>query len=114
LSSEIDYSFALEIDTSRIRHVLNKIAKGLYYIDVGKPLPDFVNIQFKYAGNQPQILIEPPLDEPIKEAKKSVLGDNVVVYWRNTIKNNPANSMTWLVFNHFHSFLILTYMDHMI
>jgi hypothetical protein len=94
--------------------MLRKIAKGLYYLETGKPLPDNVKLLFKYAGDEPRKLIQPPLDEAIKSAKKTVLGENVIAYWRNTIDGDPANSMTWLVFNRFHSFLILTYTENVL
>ncbi|MFC2040929.1 hypothetical protein ACFLTY_01205 [Chloroflexota bacterium] len=81
-------------------------------MDRGEPLPNNVELLFRY--DEPRKLIEPPLDKAIKGAKKTVLGDNVIVYWRNTVEGDPANSMTWLVFNRFHCFLILTYTENVL
>ncbi len=105
-------ALGLKIEPERVNRVLSKIAKGLYYIDTGKSLPDNVKLLWRY--DKPLKLVEPPLDEAIKGAKERVLGENVIAYWRNTIKGDPANSMTWLVFNHFHCFLILTYTENVL
>lgn len=105
-------ALALEFKPERVNRVLSKIAKGLYYIDRGESLPNNVKLLFRY--DEPRKLIEPPLDEAIKGAKKTVLGENVIVYWRNTVEGDPANSMTWLVFNRFHCFLILTYTENVL
>ena len=108
LSSGIIYAVALDINQKRINSVLNKIAKGLYYLDTGEPLPDYVELRFKYAKDEPQKLIEPPFDKAIQGAKRTELGQGVVTYWRNIIKDDPSNSMTWLLFFNVHLFLILT------
>jgi len=105
-------ALGLEFKPERVNRVLVKIAKGLYYKDTGEPLPDNVKHLFRY--DDPRKLIEPPFDEAIKDAKKSVLGENVIVYWRNTVEDDPANSMTWLVFNRYHCFLLLTYTDNVL
>ncbi|MFH0769368.1 MAG: hypothetical protein V1932_07375 [Chloroflexota bacterium] len=109
-----DNTVALEIDQNRVNSILNKIAKGLYYLDTGEPLPNNVKLLFRYAGDEPRKLIEPPLDEAIKGAKRTVLGENVIAYYRNIVEGDPANSMTWIVFNRFHSFFILTYTENVL
>ena len=105
-------ALGLEIEQERVNRVLSKITKGLYYIDTSKSLPDNVKLLFRY--DEPRKLIEPPLNEAIKGAKKTVLGENVIAYWRNTIDEDPANSITWLVFNRFHCFLILSYTENVL
>jgi len=88
--------------------VLSKIAKGLYYLDTGEPLADYVELQFKYGGDKPQKLIQPHFDKAKQGAKRTDLGQGVVTYWRNVIKDDPSNSMTWLLFFDVHAFLVLT------
>jgi len=53
---------ALEIDQKRVNSVLKKIAKGLYYLDKGEPLPDYIELLFKYSGYDCSKLTEPPFD----------------------------------------------------
>jgi hypothetical protein len=108
LSSEGIYAAALEIDQKQVSNVLSKIAKGLFYLDTGEPLPHYVEFLFKYGGDEPQKLIESPLDKTIQGAKRTELGEGVITYWRNIIKDAPSNSMTWLLFYNAHLFLILT------
>ena len=103
-----DNAVALEVDQKRVNSVLNKIAKGLFYLDKGEPLPDYVELLFKYAVDEPQKLIEPPFDKAIQGARRTELGKGVVTYWRNIINGDPSNSMTWLLFYNVHAFLILT------
>ena len=102
------YAVVLEIDQNLVNRVPKKIAKGLYYLDKGEPLPDYVELLYKYAGDEPQKLIEPPFDKAIQGAKRAELGQGVVTYWRNIIKDDPSNSMTWLLFYNVHPFLILS------
>lgn len=65
-------ALGLEFEPGRINRVLSKIAKGLYYIDRGEPLPNNVKLLFRY--DEPRKLIEPPLDKGIKGAKKQFWG----------------------------------------
>ena len=51
-----------------------------------------------YANGKPERFISPPLDAAINGAKKVDLGNGVVTYWRNTMKDDPTNSITWLMF----------------
>jgi len=106
--SGVIYSVALQIDQKRVNSVLSKIAKGLYYLDTGEPLADYVELQFKYGGDKPQKLIQPHFDKAKQGAKRTDLGQGVVTYWRNVIKDDPSNSMTWLLFFDVHAFLVLT------
>jgi hypothetical protein len=102
-------AWVLEISQERIVRVLKKIGKGLYYLDAGKPLSEEVSLLSHYAGNDWQNFVAPPLDQAIQQAKRTDLGQGVVTYWRNTIKDDPINSITWLVFYGVHPFMILTY-----
>lgn len=94
----LGHTLVLEMDREIINRVLRKIAKGLYYLDTGAVLPENVQILVDYADSKPERFISPPLDEAIKGAKKVDLGNGVVTYWRNTMKDDPTNSMTWLMF----------------
>ncbi len=105
----LGHTLVLEMDREIINRVLRKIAKGLYYLDTGAVLPENVQILVDYANGKPERFISPPLDEAIKGAKKVDLGDGVVTYWRNTMKDDPTNSITWLKFYEDKVFMICTY-----
>jgi len=105
----LGHAVILEIDREIINRVLRKIAKGLYYLDTGVILPENVQILIDYANNKPERFISPPLDEAIKGAKKVELGDSAVTYWRNTMKDDPTNSITWIKFYEDKLFMICTY-----
>lgn len=98
----------LEIQHQPIQRVLYKIAKGLYFLDTNQVLPDNVEILADYF-DKPESLVSPPLDEAIKGAKKFAYGDGVVTYWRNTVKDDPTASLTWLLFYEDKAFLICTF-----
>lgn len=105
----LGHTLVLEMDREIINRVLRKIAKGLYYLDTGAILPENVQILVDYANGKPERFISPPFDEAIKGAKKVTLGNGVVTYWRNTIKDDPTNSITWLKFYEDKLFMICTY-----
>lgn len=105
----LGHTLILEVDREIINRVLRKIAKGLYFLDTGSVLPDNVQILVDYAAGQPERFISPPLDEAIKRAKRVGLGDGVVTYWRNTIRDDPAASITWLKFYEDKLFMICTF-----
>jgi len=73
----------LEKDRDFIHRILSKIARGLYFL--------------------------PPLDEAFKGAKKFDYGNGAVTYWRNTMKDDPTASLTWLRFFEDKWFLICTF-----
>lgn len=108
------HTLVLEIDRDTINRVLCKIAKGLYYLDTGKILPKDVQILVDYAGNNPERFVSPPLDEAIVDAKRVDLGNGVVTYWRNTMKDDPTTSITWLEFYEDKLFMICTYRDNIL
>lgn len=105
----LGHTLVLEVDPEPINRVLRKIAKGLYFLETGRILPSDVQILVGYDAGQPERFISPPLDEAIKEAKRVDVGDGVVTYWRNTIKDDPASSLTWLEFYRDKVFLVCTY-----
>lgn len=107
----LGHTLILEVDRAIITRVLRKIAKGLYFLDSGSVLPDNVQIFVDYADGQPERFISPPLDEAIKRAKRIDLGDGVVTYWRNTIKDEPTASITWLKFYEDKLFMICTFIE---
>ena len=98
----------LEIERQPIQRVLYKIAKGLYFLDTNQILPDGVQILADYF-DKPERLTSPPLDEAIKGAKRIDFGNGVVTYWRNTMKDDPTASLTWLIFYEDKAFLICTF-----
>lgn len=100
----------LEIPREPIQRVLHKIAKGLYFLDTSQILPDGVQILADYF-DKPERLVSPPLDEAIKGAKRIDLGNGVVTYWRNTMKDDPTASLTWLIFYEDKAFLICTFRE---
>jgi len=102
-------TLVLEIDREIINCVLRKIVKGLYYLDAGASLPENVQILMDYANGKPERFLTPPLDEAIKGARRVDLGNGVVTYWRNTMKDDPASSITWLRFYEDKLFMICTY-----
>ena len=84
------------------------------WLDVGQPLPQDIEIVFKYASNQyisedPLTLSEPPFDEAFQGAKRTELGDGVVTYRRNLAIDDPTASITWLAFHKDKFFLVCTY-----
>lgn len=93
----IGYLLIGEIDRDSANRVLQKIAKGLYYLDTQRVLSSEVEILVGYYAEKPE-MISPPLDGALKRAKKIELGNGEVTYWRNTIKDNPAESLTWIRF----------------
>lgn len=97
----------LEMQREPIQRVLIKIAKGLYFLDTGWALPGDVQVLADYF-DEPKHLVSPPLDEAIRGAKRIDLGDGVVTYWRKTVKGDPAESITWLLFYEDKAFLICT------
>ena len=96
-----------EIDRDSANRVLRKIAKGLYYLYTQRVLPSEIEILVGYYAENPDIL-SPPLDEAIRGAKRVELGQGEVTYWRNTIKDNPEESLTWIRFYEDKIFLICT------
>lgn len=100
----------LETERQPIQHVLYKIAKGLYFLDTNQVLPDDVEILADYF-DKPEHLVSPPLDEAIKGSKKIAYGNGVVTYWRNTAKDDPTASLTWLLFYEDKAFLICTFRE---
>ena len=98
----------LEFDGEIINRVLRKIAKGLYCLETDNVLPDNVQILIDYANGNSERFIAPPLDEALKGAREVSLGDGVVTYWRNTVKDDPTKSITWLQFYGDKVFLICT------
>jgi len=98
----------LEMNRDPINRVLRKIAKGLYYLDTQRVLPSEVEILVGYDAEKPERFISPPLDEAIRGAKKIELGEGEVTYWRNTIKDKPEESLTWIRFYKDKMFLICT------
>lgn len=98
----------LEIERQPIQRVLCKIARGLYFLDTNQVLPDDVEILADYFDKLER-LVSPPLDEAIKGAKKIAYGNGVVTYWRNTVKDDPTASLTWLLFYEDKAFLICTF-----
>jgi len=105
----LGYTMILEVDREIINRVLCKIAKGLYFLDTGSVLPDDVEILTDYAADKPDRFVSPPLDEAIKHARRVDLGNGEVTYWRNTIRNDPTASITWLKFYKDKLFMICTY-----
>ena len=105
----LGYTLILEVDREVVNRVLRKIAKGLYFLDTGNVLPKDVQILMDYAADQPQRFISPPLDEAIRGAERVDLGDGIVTYWRNTIKDDPTASITWLKFYEDKLFMICTF-----
>jgi hypothetical protein len=107
----LGYTLVLEMPRETINRVLRKIAKGLYYLDTGEVLPDQVQILTDYANGRPERFVSPPLDEAIKKSRRMDLGNGVVTYWRNTMKDDPAASITWLKFYEQKIFMICTYRE---
>jgi len=70
-------------------------------------LPSEVEILVGYCAENPEIF-SPPLDEAIRRAKNIELGNGDITYWRNTIKDNPEESLTWIKFYEDKIFLICT------
>jgi len=99
----------LEVEPGPINRVLAKIVKGLYYSDTGKVLPPDVQILVEYGAQQPGRLVSAPLDEAIRGAKRVDVGNGVVTYWRNTAKDDPTASLTWLKFYEDKLFLVCTF-----
>jgi hypothetical protein len=103
----LGYVPILEMNRESVNRVLNKIAKGLYYLDTKNPLPQYIEILLGCYEENPKILA-PPLDEAIRKAKVSRLGNGEVTYWRNIIKDSPEESLTWIRFYEDKIFLICT------
>lgn len=101
-------TLVLEVNSEPINRVLHKIAKGLYYLDTQRVLPSEVDILVGYDAEKPERFISPPLDDAIRGAKKVELGQGEVTYWRNIIKDNPEESLTWIRFYKDKIFLICT------
>ena len=101
-------TLVLEVNSEPVTRVLHKIVKGLYYLDTQRVLPNEVQILVGYDAEKPERFISPPLDEAIRGAKKIELGEGEVTYWRNTIKDNPEESLTWIRFYKDKMFLICT------
>lgn len=104
----LGHTLILETDPEPINRVLRKIARGLYFLDTGQVLPNDVQILVGYAAGQPERFTSPPLDEAIRGAKRVDLGNGVVTYWRNTVKDDPVLSLTWLKFYEDKIFLVCT------
>jgi hypothetical protein len=100
----------LEVEREPVHRVLNKIAKGLYFLDTGHALPNEVQVLTGYF-EEPKQLVSPPLDDAIRGAIRVDLGDGVVTYWRNIMKDDPAVSITWLLFYQDKAFMICTFRE---
>ncbi len=107
----LGHTLIQEMDRETVNRVLRKIARGLYFLDTGNILPDNVQILADYGANRPERFISPPLDEAIKGARRTDLGDGVVTYWRNIMKDDPTASITWLKFYEDKLFMICTYRE---
>ncbi len=103
----VEHLHILEMNRDPINRVLRKIAKGLYYLDTLRVLPSEVEILVDNSADNPDIL-SPPLDEAIRMAEKTELGEGEVKYWRIKIKDNPEESLTWIKFYEDKIFLICT------
>ena len=97
----------MEIERDSANRVLRKIAKGLYYLDTQRVLPNEVEIDVGYYPENTDIL-SPTFYEAIRGARRVKLGQGEVTYWRNTIKDNPEESLTWIRFYEDKIFLICT------
>ena len=100
-----------ELDRETSKRVLSKIVKGLYFIETRQLLPSDVQILCDYGEEHPERFIAPPLDEAIKKAKRVDYGGGVVNCWRNTIKDDPTASITWLRFYEDKLFMVVTFRE---
>lgn len=104
----LGYVPVLETNPDIINHVLGKIARGLFYLDTRLVLPPDIKVGFGYDMSNPKRLFTPPLDQALRESKKISFGNGEVTYWRNTMKDDPFTSITWIRFFEDKVFMILT------
>jgi hypothetical protein len=104
----LGHTLILETDPEPINRVIRKMARGLYFLDTDEILPSDVEILIDYDAGRPERFVEPPFDEAIRGAERVDLGDGVLTYWRNKVKDDPACSITWLVFYRDKVFLVCT------
>ncbi|MFC1929018.1 hypothetical protein ACFLXK_05420 [Chloroflexota bacterium] len=100
-----------ELDRETCKRVLIKIVKGLYFIETQQLLPSDVQILCDYSAGHPERFIKPPLDEAVRKSKRVDYGDGVVNCWRNSIKDDPTASITWLRFYEDKLFMIVTFRE---
>jgi hypothetical protein len=101
--------FTFEPPAERIYRVLHKIAKGLYYLNNKKPMPEEAEFYCIPGNETPEKLIEEPWSNYFPGGQPSVLGDYVVAYWQTVAYDVPAATATWMVFYRCNAFLLLTY-----
>ena len=82
----------IQFEGPRIANVINKIAKGLYYVDTQCHLPINVEIKFDITQFDPGRYIEGELKEAISGARRIRIGDGeAVTYWRNCVADDPRS-----------------------
>lgn len=88
----------LEVNREAISRVLAKIGKGLYFLDTGEPLPVGYSVLSKFDEGDPENFLSPPLNEAFAGAKKVVVREGVITYWRNVVPEDPASTIIWVAF----------------
>ncbi len=78
-----------------MKRVLEKIAKGLCYLDEGTPVPSDFEVSVIY-NREPERLI----DDLLGGLERVDVGDgpDVVAYWRARTQDGTKASITWVVF----------------
>lgn len=95
-------SFAYDVDLKRIRNVIERTIRGLYFAEMCNPLD--LNNEVRVYGNddlelQPRDIIEDLIKMiliPLKTIPAKIIGNGVFLYHHRIMEENPLYSV-WLV-----------------
>ena len=99
----------LKISRDVADRVLKKMAKGLYYLEAGNPLPPDVEMQVFHGGQNSAGIQKIILPEILETTKKVAVGsEDILVYYRAVASDQPMASMTWFIFYRWNNFCVAT------
>lgn len=99
----------MEVPREVVDRVLQKMVKGLYTFETGEVLPSEVEIDVRYAGQNPEEFHRVTLPDIIARSRRSVVGsEDVLVVYRGVAEDNVLATITWFVFYKWHIFCVTT------
>ena len=102
------------VDSKRIRLVIERTIRGLYFVELGKPLGLSNEVQVYTDGDielQPKDVLEQlkqGILKPLSTCSPKVIGNGVFSYRHQVVKGNPLFSVWLLVFYGGFPFLAMT------
>ncbi len=82
----------IKVDRKSIERVAGKFARGLYYLEQGRRLPEDATIEVGFAQDRYERLFDP---EIMPYARKTEIAKDTLTCWRVVASDNPVASMSW-------------------